>query len=134
MAAAVDRAGVLRTPLQSDRKLQMIALGDIGEFAAEAFIRPNDFIGKKINLAGDALTFPEVTARISKALNRPIRYEVIPDDKVEAAVGPDFAAMYRWFNREGYKVDVEALRKTYRIPLTSFDKYLNRSRFYHKAA
>ncbi len=126
--------GVLRTPLQTDRKLQMIALADIGEFAAEAFIRPKDFIGKKIDLAGDALTFPEVAARISKALNRPVRYEVIPDDKVEAAVGPDFAAMYRWFNREGYNVEIEALRKTYRIPLTSFDRYLSRSRYYRKAA
>ncbi len=126
--------GVLRTPLLSDRKLQMIALADIGEFASEAFIRPNDFIGKKIDLAGDALTLPEVVARISKALNRPVRYEVVPDDKAEAAVGPDFAAMYRWFNREGYKVDIEALRKTYRIPPTSFDRYLSRSRTYRKAA
>ncbi len=126
--------GVLRTPLLSERKLQMVALADIGEFASEAFVRPNDFIGKKIDLAGDALTLPEVVARISKALNRPVRYEVIPDDKAEPAVGPDFAAMYRWFNREGYKVDIEALRKTYRIPLTSFDRYLSRSRMYRKAA
>ena len=126
--------GVLRTPLLPDRKLQMIALADIGEFASEAFLRPADYIGKKIDLAGDALTLPEVAARISRALNRPIRYEVLPDEKAEAAVGPDFAAMYRWFNREGYKVDIEALRKTYRIPLTSFDRYLSRSRLYHKAA
>ncbi len=126
--------GVLRTPILADRKLQMIALSDIGEFAAEAFMRPTDFIGKKIDLAGDALTLPEVAARISKALNRPLRYEVIADERAEAAVGQDFAAMYRWFNREGYKVDIEALRKTYRIPLTTFDRYLNTSRMYRKAA
>lgn len=126
--------GVLRTPLLADRKLQMIALADIGEFASEAFLRPNDFIGKKIDLAGDALTFPEVATRIARALSRPVRYEVVPDDKAEAAVGSDFAAMYRWFNREGYRVDIEALRKTYGIPLTSFDRYLSRSRLYQKAA
>ncbi len=126
--------GVLRTPLLADRKLQMIALADIGEFASEAFLRPGDFLGKKIDLAGDALTFPEVAARISRALNRPVRYETIPDERAEAAVGPDFAAMYRWFNREGYRVDIEGLRKTYGIPLTSFDRYLSRSRLYRKAA
>ncbi len=126
--------GVLRTPLLADRKLQMIALADIGEFASEAFLRPADFIGKKIDLAGDALSLPEVAARISKALNRPVRYEVIPDERAEDAVGPDFAAMYRWFNREGYRVDIEGLRKTYGIPLTSFDRYLSRSRLYRKAA
>ncbi len=126
--------GVLRTPLQAEKKLQMIAVGDIGEFASEAFLRPADFIGKKIDLAGDALTFPEVVARISKALNRPIRYEVIPDDKAEGAVGPDFAEMYRWFNKVGYSVDIEGLRKTYGIPLTSFDRYLSRSRLIRKAA
>ncbi len=126
--------GALATPLLPDRKLQMIALADIGEFASEAFLRPNDFIGKKIDLAGDALTFPEVAARIARTLNRPVRYEQVPDDKAEAAVGADFAAMYRWFNREGYRVDIEALRKTYGIPLTSFDRYLSRSRLYRKAA
>ncbi len=126
--------GALKTPLLADRKLQMIALADIGEFASEAFLRPADFIGRKIDLAGDALTFPEVAARLSRALNRPVRYEVIPDDRAEAAVGADFAAMYRWFNREGYRVDIEALRKTYGIPLTSFDRYLSRSRLVRKAA
>ncbi len=126
--------GVLKTPLLADRKLQMIALADIGEFASEAFLRPAEYIGKKIDLAGDVLTFPEVAARISRALNRPVRYEVIPDARAEAAVGPDFAAMYRWFNREGYRVDIEGLRQTYGIPLTSFDRYLSRSRLYQKAA
>ena len=126
--------GVLATPLLPDRKLQMIALADIGKFASEAFLRPDDFIGKRIDLAGDALTFPEVAARIARVLNRPVRYEHIPDDKAEAAVGHDFAEMYRWFNREGYRVDIEALRKTYGIPLTSFDRYLSRSRLYRKAA
>lgn len=126
--------GVLATPLLPDRKLQMIALADIGEFASEAFLRPNDFIGKKIDLAGDALTFPEVAARIGRAMNSPLRYEAIPDDKAEAAVGHDFAEMYRWFNREGYRVDIEALKKTYGIPLTSFDRYLSRSRLIRKAA
>ncbi len=126
--------GVLATPLLPDRRLQMVALADIGEFASEAFLRPNDFIGKKIDLAGDALTLPEVAARIARTLNRPVRYEQIPDDKAEAAVGHDFAEMYRWFNREGYRVDIEALKRTYGIPLTSFDRYLSRSRLYRKAA
>ena len=37
--------------------------------------------------------------------------DVAFENGLVAAVGPDFAAMYRWFNREGYKVDIEALRR-----------------------
>ena len=126
--------GVLTTPVLPDRKLQMIALPDIGEFASEAFLRPKEFIGKEIDLAGEELTMKEIALQISCAANREIRYETIPEDKAEAAVGHDFALMYRWFNRQGYQVDVEELRNRWRIHLTSFSRWLGRSALYRKAA
>jgi len=126
--------GVLTTPLLPDRKLQMIALSDIGEFASEAFLRPREFIGKEIDLAGAELTMKEIALQISCAMNREIRYEAIPEDKAEAAVGHDFALMYQWFNREGYQVDIEELQIRWRIHLTSFSRWLGRSALYRKAA
>jgi uncharacterized protein YbjT (DUF2867 family) len=126
--------GVLSTPVLPGRKLQMIALGDIGEFASEAFLRPKEFIGEEIDLAGDELTMEEIALQISCGTNRKIRYEPIPEEKAEAAVGEDFASMYRWFNREGYNVDIEALKNRWGLRLTSFSRWLGRSMLYRKAA
>jgi uncharacterized protein YbjT (DUF2867 family) len=130
---SVER-GVLSTPVLPDRKLQMIALGDIGEFASEAFLRPKEFIGEEIDLAGDEHTMEDIALQISCATNRQIRYEPIPEEKAEAAVGDDFAQMYRWFNRQGYNVDIEALKNRWGIRLTTFSRWLGRSMLYKKAA
>jgi uncharacterized protein YbjT (DUF2867 family) len=130
---SVER-GVLSTPVRPDRSLQMIALADIGEFASEAFLRPEEFIGKEIDLAGDELTMGDIALQISCAMNREIRYEQIPDEKAESTVGRDFALMYRWFNRQGYQVDIEELQNRWEIPLTRFSRWLGRSALYRKAA
>jgi uncharacterized protein YbjT (DUF2867 family) len=126
--------GVLSTPVLPERKLQMIALSDIGEFASEVFLRPEEFAGKEIDLAGDELAMTDIALQISCATNQPIRYEAIPEEKAEAAVGRDFALMYRWFNRQGYQVDIESLKDRWGIRLTSFSRWLGRSMLYKKAA
>lgn len=126
--------GVLATPLDPDRNLQMVSLSDIAEFASAALMQPERFIGKAIDLAGDEWTMTDIALQISCAMNRPVRYERIPDDKVEAAVGHDFALMYRWLNRQGYDVNIQRLRDEHGIPLTSFSKYLGRSGLYRRAA
>lgn len=45
--------------LPVDKKLQFIATTDIGHFAAEAFLKPDEWKGKALSLAGDDLTFAE---------------------------------------------------------------------------
>jgi uncharacterized protein YbjT (DUF2867 family) len=126
--------GVLSMPVRPDRTLQMIALDDIGELASEAFIRPDEFIGKEIDLAGDELAMEDIADQLSCAMNREIRYEQIPDDKAEAAVGEYFALMYRWFNIQGYRVDIEELKNRWGLRPTSFSRWLGRSALYRKAA
>jgi uncharacterized protein YbjT (DUF2867 family) len=121
--------GVIRTPINPDRPLQMVSVIDIGEFAALASINPGDFVGKEIDLAGDELTLPEACRKISHVLGREVRYEKIPDDQVEPMLGRDLALMYRWFNEKGYDVDIGALRRDWNIPLMDFDHYLGRSSF-----
>jgi uncharacterized protein YbjT (DUF2867 family) len=112
--------GTLALPMRPDVPLQMIALQDIGEFGAAAFIRPQDFLGQAVDLAGDALTMPEVAAHLSRTMGRTIRYQPVPDDQAPAAFGDDFAAMFKWFNDVGYSVDIPALRRRFGLPLTSF--------------
>ena len=119
--------GVLMLPLRPETKLQMIAVKDIGEFGAAAFLRPNEFIGQAIDLAGDELTMPEVTAHLSRTMGRQVRFQQMPDDQAEVALGRDFALMFRWFNEVGYAVDIPALQKRFGIALTAFTQVLTQA-------
>lgn len=112
--------GVLSLPMRPETKLQMIALQDIGEFGAAAFVRSGDFLGQTIELAGDELTMPEVTALLARTAGHPIRFQRFPDDQVQGAMGNDLALMFRWINEIGYSVNISALRQRYGITLTKF--------------
>lgn len=133
MKPSID-SGVLSTPIQPGIKLLMIAVADIGEFATEAFLRPFEFIGKEIDIAGDELAIEDIARLISCAVNREVLYKPIPEEKAEEMVGEDFARMYRWFNEQGYKVDIEELRSRWGIRLTSFSRWLGLSTLFRKAA
>ena len=116
--------GVLMLPMKPARKLAMVALKDIGEFGAAAFLRPNDFLGQAIDLAGDELTIPETAALLTKAMGRPIRFQEFPMDQAEAAMGHDLATMFRWFNEVGYAINIPGLKQQFGIPLTTFAEWI----------
>ena len=67
------RDGVLANALKPTTSLQMIAVEDIGFFAALAFARPQEFIGKAIELAGDALTMPQVAETMTRVTGQPVQ-------------------------------------------------------------
>lgn len=116
--------GILMMPMGADKKLAMVALRDIGEFGAAAFMRPNDFLGQAIDLAGDELTMPDVAAHLSKVTGRSIQFQGLPLEQAEAAMGHDLATMFRWFNEVGYQINVAALKQTFGIPLTTFAEWI----------
>ncbi len=74
-------------PMKPARKLAMVALKDIGAFGAAAFLRPNDFLGQAIDLAGDDLTMPEGAALLTKAMGRPIRPQEFQIEQAKAGMG-----------------------------------------------
>jgi uncharacterized protein YbjT (DUF2867 family) len=116
--------GILMMPMRTDKKLAMVAVRDIGEFGAAAFMRPNDFLGQAIDLAGDELTMPEVAVHLSKVTGRSIRFQGLPLEQADATMGHDLATMFRWFNEVGYQVNVAALKQTFKIPLTTFTEWV----------
>lgn len=116
--------GVLTLPMKPARKLAMVALKDIGEFGAAAFLRPNDFLGQAIDLAGDELTMPETAAQLTHAMGRPIRFQEFPMEQAEAAMGHDLTTMFRWFNEVGYAIDIPTLKQTFQLPLTTFAEWI----------
>jgi len=98
---------VLRTPLSPGTRVEHIAVADIGRFAAEAFDHPDRWIGRTLDVAGDARTMEEVAAVLG------VRLEPFPWDAFEKEAGPEITAMERWFETTGYDVDVSALRKEF---------------------
>jgi uncharacterized protein YbjT (DUF2867 family) len=116
--------GVLTLPMKPARKLAMVALKDIGEFGAAAFLRPNDFLGQAIDLAGDELTMPETAAQLTHAIGRPIRFQEFPMEQAEAKIGHDLTTMFRWFNEVGFAIDLPALKENFQMPLTTFAEWI----------
>src|SRR5215210_1862540 len=115
--------GTLPQPLDPDRPFQMVAVEDIGVFAAIAFEDPETWIGREVDLAGDELTMPEIAATFSRVIGREVHYVQVPWEGFEEQMGEEYTVMYRWFNDYGYEADIPALRKEY-PRLTPFERYL----------
>jgi uncharacterized protein YbjT (DUF2867 family) len=119
-------AGTLAQPLDPDREFQQVAVDDVGGFVALAFQDPARWLGRALDLAGDALSISEVAATFGRVIGRPVRYLQVPWEDYRAAAGEEYYRMYRWFQDVGYEADVAALRREY-PPLTNFASYLRRS-------
>lgn len=115
--------GTLTIPLPPDVPLQMIAVEDIGFFAAQAFMHPDEHAGKALEIAGDELTMPEVAKLLSRRLGRPVEYRQVPMDEVRAG-SEENARMFEWFIRSGYQADIEHLRVVH-PGLLRFEQWLN---------
>ncbi len=93
--------GTLAQPLRPDKPLQMIAVDDIGAFAALAFRRPDDFVEQALELAGDELTMPEVAEAFGRAIGRPVRFVEQPLERL-GDDNSDAAAVSRRFGEQGH--------------------------------
>lgn len=103
-------------------RLQMIAVDDIGLFGALAFTAAERLNGREIDLAGDAVTMPEATAVLSRALGRQLSFVRIPIESVRQN-SEDFAIMLEWFDRVGYNADIKALEKEFGVQLKTFEQW-----------
>jgi uncharacterized protein YbjT (DUF2867 family) len=105
--------GTLPQPLNPQTSLQQISVEDIGAFAAMAFQNSSKWAGRTIELAGDELTMQRVAETLSRVVGRNVKYVQVPWEQFRQDAGEEMTKMYRWFNDEGYHVDIPALRKEY---------------------
>ena len=105
--------GTLRDPIRPDKPYQTVATDDIGAFAALAFERPNEFCGVALEIAGSELTNPQTAEVFSHVLGKPVRFRKLPMPLVRLVLGKEFYQMFRWFNAEGFRADIGALRRQY---------------------
>ena len=109
MRAAIE-GGTLAQPLSPWTVHKQIAVRDIGAMAARAFADPDHWIGRAIELAGDALTMEETAATMSRVIGRPVRYMQMPWDAFEARLGRESTLMFRFFETVGFVADPAQLR------------------------
>ncbi|HEY8468297.1 MAG TPA: NmrA/HSCARG family protein [Longimicrobiales bacterium] len=105
------RGGTLSTPLSPGRRLQQIAVDDIGAFAALAFADPDRWLGRELDIAGDEPTMEQTAEAFSRVLGREVRYVQVPWDEFARRAGEEAAKMWRWFEDSGYEADIAALRE-----------------------
>jgi len=107
----------LAAAINPDTVLQMIAVADIGKYAARAFTDADRLNRREIDLAGDAMTIPAAAQVLARGLGRPVNFVSIPIEDVRKN-SADFAAMLEWFDRVGYDADIPGLEREFGITST----------------
>jgi len=106
------KKGAFGMPMPKDCKLQQISIKDIGRINAEILSRPGDFVGRRINIAGDSITAGEAASVLAKAIGTDVAFAAVPMDTIRQ-MSEDFAIMFEWFISDGYTADIEALKKEF---------------------
>ena len=75
---------VLRMALSPETRLQMIAVHDIGVFAALAFEGREGISGRTLEIAGDELSMTELAQTFAAAAGRPVQFQRQPFAELEA--------------------------------------------------
>jgi len=107
---------VLRTVAPTTR-IQMIAVTDIGEFAALALADPDRYLGRSLELAGDELTREDAVAAIERATGRQLHLPPIPRETLER-LGADLDDLERAKTFGGWQADIPTLRARHPSLLT----------------
>jgi uncharacterized protein YbjT (DUF2867 family) len=88
---------VVNLAVRPELPMKLIAVHDIGVFAAIAFDRPDRFLGRTVEIAGDALTPPEIAETFGRVRGLPARLRQTPIEEIRA-FDEHLAQMFTFFN------------------------------------
>jgi uncharacterized protein YbjT (DUF2867 family) len=111
--------------LRPEKERQLIAVEDIAAFVALAFANPEQYLGRTIELAGDALTESQIAETFAKVIGRPVTLTQ-PSGDSRRRSEEEMTAMINFFNGEAYDADIPTLRKLHPGLLT-FEQYLRKN-------
>ncbi|KZO91569.1 NAD(P)-binding protein [Calocera viscosa TUFC12733] len=103
---AMLRAGVGNTPIK------LIAVKDIGWFAARALESPEEWNGKELDIAGDDLNLAQVQEVYRKVQGRKMWSAWMPSGVI-GLMPKELSSMLRFFKEHGFDADISAVRKTH---------------------
>lgn len=97
--------------IMKEKPLQWIATKDIGFFAAEAFHNASAWNKKAIGLAGDELTFSQLSQKFEKTTGAPVGTTFGMFGKALKYGVAELGVMVEWFKQEGYKANMSEVKK-----------------------
>ena len=101
---------VVSLAVRPELPMQLISVRDIGAFAAIAFDRPDQFLGRTVEIAGDVLTPPQIAETFGRACGLPARFRQTPIEQIRA-FDAQLAQMFTFFNEHPSELaDLAALR------------------------
>ncbi|ADB60374.1 NmrA family protein [Haloterrigena turkmenica DSM 5511] len=123
-AEDVVEDGQLALPLEEGVSLQMIDTDDVGRAAAVALANPDEFVGERIELAGDEKTLAETAETLSEVTGENVEPVHVPIEDAYESFGEEFTVMCEWFNEVGYDADIGALEERFGFAFTDLESYL----------
>lgn len=108
--------------LSADRKLQLVAVRDIGLYAARAFAAPDEWAGRAVALAGDELTLAEARDKFAKVTGKTLPQTWTILGRAVLWGVREVGEMFNFFEKEGYGADVAARRAE--APVLDFEAWL----------
>ncbi|QDS69818.1 hypothetical protein FKW77_010512 [Venturia effusa] len=93
------------------KPLQLIAVSDIGVFAAKAFEKPQEFNGKAISLAGADITFDQVKEIFKERTGNdvPTTFGFLGSAILWGV--KEVGKMFDWFYTDGYGANIDELKE-----------------------
>jgi uncharacterized protein YbjT (DUF2867 family) len=119
---APDASGNFYVAMSPNRKLQMVAVKDIGKYGRLAFDKASELNGQAIDIAGDELSMADAAKIISQASGKTVNHVKANIEDVRA-YSADMALMFEWFESTGYNVNIAANEKKHGIKPTSFTEW-----------
>lgn len=95
------------------KTLQMVATRDIGYVAAQAFLKPEETRNETIALAGDEVAWERAEEVFREKTGRALPVTYAGPVRAMLWMMRDLGLMFRFFREEGFKADVEGLRKRF---------------------
>ncbi|KAJ7235610.1 nucleoside-diphosphate-sugar epimerase family protein [Mycena haematopus] len=102
--------------LNPTTRLQFVAASDVGAVAALALTHPEVYVGRAVDVAGDALTPHDLEAGWREVFDVEMRPAMVGGSALSWIVrtaSKDLRLMFKFFNEVGYNADIAAAREMY---------------------
>ncbi len=106
------KSGRIAQAMPADRSLQQVSVRNIGEFVASLINRRESVFGERFDFAGDELSGEETAEILTRISGHEVSYETLPISAVKEQ-SDDMAAMFAWFDRLGYNVNLPELHQLF---------------------
>ncbi|KUJ14426.1 NAD(P)-binding protein [Mollisia scopiformis] len=93
------------------KPVQMVATSDIGFFVATVILAPDEWAGKALGIAGDELNYDQGRKIFKETMGFEMPHALNIMGTLAKKFMGDIGAMFQWFEKEGFNVDIEKARR-----------------------